>query len=100
MKDLNFYRKNIDEIDHKIITLISERLDLCKEIAVYKHKESIPMMQPERVEQVKNNRKILAKELSINPSLIEQIYSLMIGECCCIEDEIINQLENAKAQDI
>ena len=96
MKDLNYYRKNIDEIDHKIISLISERLDLCREIAVYKHKENIPMMQPERVEQVKNNRKMLAKELNINPSVIEQIYSLLIGDCCCIEDEIINQLENAK----
>ena len=96
MKDLNFYRKNIDEIDHKIINLIAERLNLCREIAVYKHKENIPMMQPERVEQVKNNRKILAKELNINPSVIEQIYSLLIGECCCIEDEIIDNLENAK----
>jgi chorismate mutase-like protein len=96
MKDLNFYRQTIDEIDHKIITLISERLNLCREIAVYKHKESIPMMQPERVEQVKKNRRMLAKELNINPSVIEQIYSLLIGECCCIEDEIINQLENVK----
>jgi chorismate mutase-like protein len=96
MKDLNFYRKNIDEIDHKIISLIAERLDLCREIAVYKHKESIPMMQPERVEQVKNNRRVLAKELNINPAVIEQIYSLLINECCCIEDEIIEQLENAK----
>jgi chorismate mutase-like protein len=96
MKDLTFYRKNIDEIDNKIIALISERLELCKEIASYKHQENIPMMQPERVEQVKKNRRILAKELNINPAVVEQIYELIIGECCCIEDDVISKLENAK----
>lgn len=92
MDELSNFRERIDAIDEKIVRLISERLGICKAVAVYKSEKDIPMMQPGRVKQVLERRKALANELSINPDLIENIYKLIVEEACNLEDEIINSL--------
>ena len=92
MEKLQNFRRRIDSIDEKIIRLISERLEICKEVAEFKSENDIPMMQPERVKEVLRKRKELADELQINPLLIENIYKLIVEEACALEDEIIERL--------
>lgn len=92
MDKLQNFRERIDKIDEQIIRLISERLEICKEVAEFKSTNDIPMMQPERVKEVLIKRMELANELMINPALIENIYKLIVGEACILEDEIIERL--------
>jgi chorismate mutase-like protein len=92
MEELSNFRDRIDEIDEKIVRLISERLKICKTVAKYKSEKDIPMMQPGRVKEVLAKRRKLADELAINPDLVENIYKLIVEEACLLEDEIINSL--------
>jgi 4-amino-4-deoxychorismate mutase len=92
MDELLNFRERIDEIDEKIVRLISERLGICKAVAKYKSENDIPMMQPGRVKEVLVKRRKLADELTINPDLVENIYKLIVEEACILEDEIINSL--------
>jgi chorismate mutase-like protein len=92
MDKLQNFRERIDAIDEKIIRLISERLGICKEVAEFKSWNDIPMMQPERVNEVLRKRKELADELLINPALVGNIYKLIVEEACILEDEIIERL--------
>ena len=92
MSKLLKFRKRIDVIDEKLVKLIHERLEICKDVAVYKSENDIPMMQPERVKEVMVKRRKLADDLGINPDLIEKIYGLIVEEACILEDEIILSL--------
>ena len=47
------FRKRLDWIDDELTRLFSARFAVCREIALYKSAHEIPMMQPERVEQVR-----------------------------------------------
>ena len=92
MDKLSQFRQRIDAIDEKIVTLIHERLGICREVAVYKSENQIPMMQPERVKEVLERRRKLAADLELNPEMIKEIYALIVKEACIIEDEIIDSL--------
>jgi len=92
MDELQNFREKIDEIDEKIVKLISERLGICRAVAKYKSENNVPMMQPDRVKEVLVKRRKLADALSVNQDLIENIYKLIVEEACIIEDEIIESL--------
>ena len=44
----NSLRDRIDEIDHKIVSLFGERMEVSKEIAAYKKEHHIPILDPAR----------------------------------------------------
>ncbi len=96
MDKLSEFRTRIDAIDEKIVRLISERLGICSEVAHFKSENDIPMMQPERVQEVLVKRKRLADEFALNPALIENIYKLIVEEACVLEDEIIEELRKKR----
>lgn len=49
---LSDIRKKIDELDSKLLVLLSERADLVHEVGVIKHKEGVAIYAPEREEQL------------------------------------------------
>ena len=53
MSDLEPFRKRLDEVDAKIIALLGQRFAVCREIAEHKRRHEIPMMQPGRVDIVR-----------------------------------------------
>jgi 4-amino-4-deoxychorismate mutase len=53
MSGLEPFRQRLDELDEQIVELLGERFSTCREIAIYKRDNEIPMMQPERVVQVR-----------------------------------------------
>ncbi len=47
------FRRRLDPIDDEIARLLGERFEICREVARYKSEHGIPMMQPERVAEVR-----------------------------------------------
>ncbi len=71
MKDLEFYRKNIDKIDKKLIKVLEKRFDIVSEIAEYKLANDID------IENTSRESEILDKVQSIaNPEQAEYIVEL------------------------
>lgn len=60
MKDLETCRKEIDEIDSKLMALFEQRMHISKEVVQYKMSHDLPIFQPEREHIIleKNSQKI------------------------------------------
>lgn len=83
------FRKQIDDLDSQITTLLAKRLEVCAAVAKYKKENSIPMMQPDRVEAVKDRCAALGASKGLRPDFVRTLYALVIEEACRLEDEII-----------
>ena len=88
---LTALREKLDGVDDRLIACLADRLDVCVEIAHVKKTTGIPMMQPGRVQHVKDRCAALARQRGVSGELVTQLYALIIEETCRLEDEIIGE---------
>ena len=63
MSQLEEIRERLDLCDKKIVSVLEERMDIIKEIMVYKKENGLPILQPE---QEKRQRKMLLTHVDEN----------------------------------
>lgn len=90
MYGLDEFRAQLNMLDEKLITILSERYEICRAVADFKKEHEIPMMQPDRVEEVKKRCAAMAENKNINPDFVRNLYTLIIEEACRLEDDIID----------
>jgi|SRR5690242_20109956 len=90
MEELLRFRKELDELDRRLIDTIAERFAICRRVAEYKAEHQIPMMQPARVLEVKKRAAERAMTAGIAERFALELYDLIISEACRMEDEIID----------
>ena len=44
MADLSDYRKEIDEIDHQLVPLFEQRMEVVRKVAAYKKEHNLPVL--------------------------------------------------------
>jgi 4-amino-4-deoxychorismate mutase len=93
------FRRRLDEIDDAIAKLFGERLQICREVAVYKSEHEIPMMQPERVKLVRERYLARGAEHDLPPQFSAELFELLIGTTCRLEDELIEELAENNRRD-
>lgn len=96
MNSLEEFRKRIDQVDAELISAIGRRLAICNEVAHFKRANGIPMMQPARVEAVKERAAAAAPAHGLRPEFLRELYGLIIAEACRLEDDIIGVDPTAK----
>lgn len=89
---LDPFRRRLDEIDEEIAKLFGERLQICREVAVYKHEHEIPMMQPDRVKIVRERYLSRGAEHDLPQEFTSDLFELLIGTTCRLEDELMDEL--------
>ena len=89
-------RNNINNIDEQIVKLIAQRSEFVKQAAKFK-KDSDDVKAPERVEEVINKVKDLAKSTSANEEILENVYRTMINSFIKAE---MKEFEKLKWKDI
>jgi len=87
---LDRFRGRLDELDDQIATLFGERFAVCREIALYKRANAIPMMQPARVAQVRKRYLTRGADAQLPQDFTENLFELLIGATCRMEDELID----------
>lgn len=94
------FRRRLDEIDDQIAALLGERLQICREVAVYKSEHEIPMMQPERVKIVRERYLARGAEHDLPEQFTADLFDLLIATTCRLEDELMDRLaaENGNAR--
>ena len=92
------FRRRLDEIDERIAQLLGERLDICRDVAVYKSEHEIPMMQPDRVEAVRERYLARGAEVGLPEDFTSQLFELLIATTCRLEDELMEKLASAEDQ--
>jgi|ERR1700686_2363478 len=89
LSELEELRSKIDIMDAQIIKILGRRFDLCRRIARLKKDQCIPMMQPGRVEAVKRRCIELGIQTGLDPTLVNDLYGLIIRQSCLVETDII-----------
>jgi 4-amino-4-deoxychorismate mutase len=86
---LDGFRQRLDELDDGIARLLGERFEVCREIARYKQAEGIPMMQPNRVAEVRARYLARGAEVGLPAEFAADLFELLIAATCKEEDELI-----------
>ena len=89
---LESFRRRLDAIDDEIARLFGERFDVCREVAVYKSENQIPMMQPDRVEVVRARYLERGAEANLPEEFSGDLFDLLIAATCKAEDELMERL--------
>jgi 4-amino-4-deoxychorismate mutase len=97
MEELLKFRKELDELDRKLIDTLAQRFAICRQVASYKAEHRIPMMQPGRVLEVKTRAAQRAVPAGLTERFALELYDLIISEACRMEDEIIESAETPVA---
>jgi 4-amino-4-deoxychorismate mutase len=86
---LDSFRERLDELDDEIARLLGERFEICREIARYKLAEGIPMMQPNRVAEVRARYLARGAEVGLPAEFSADLFELLIAATCKEEDELM-----------
>jgi 4-amino-4-deoxychorismate mutase len=86
------FRRRLDAIDDEIARLLGERLQICREVAVYKSEHEIPMMQPDRVAIVRARYLARGAEHDLPEEFTSELFDLLIATTCRLEDELMDEL--------
>jgi chorismate mutase len=87
---LEALRADLDRIDAEFLAALGARVDVCRSIAYYKREHGVPMMQPHRINVVQQRAAQFAEANGLDLTFMKQLYDLIIGETCRIEDLIID----------
>jgi len=90
---LQRFRERLDPIDEAIARLLGERFQICREVAHFKSEHGIPMMQPERVAQVRERYLARGAEAGLPEEFTAELFELLIGATCKLEDELMEGSE-------
>jgi len=85
------FRRRLDVLDAAIARLLGERFEICREVALHKRTHDIPMMQPERVIEVRERYLERGRLAELPPEFTSALFELLIGATCKMEDELIEQ---------
>jgi len=80
MDDIAKWRKQIDEIDDKIVKLVNERAACAEEIGKIKNKNGLEIYNPEREKYIMRHISEVNKGPLDNYALM-RIFEIIIGEC-------------------
>jgi chorismate mutase-like protein len=85
VSDLGGLRSRIDEIDARIVELLAERMNVCRDVAALKATTGATVIQPERVRQVLTTRRQWAIDAGVDPDFTEQLFRILLSETHRIE---------------
>jgi chorismate mutase len=98
MSGLEPFRRRLDQFDDEIARLLGARFDICREVALYKSAHGIPMMQPDRVEEVRARYLARGAEVDLPAEFCGDLFDLLIAATCKAEDELMEKLAGQPSQ--
>jgi chorismate mutase-like protein len=85
------FRARLDFLDGEILRLLGERFEVCRQVAHHKREHDIPMMQPERIVEVRERYLRRGGEANLPADFAADLFELLIAATCKLEDELIAQ---------
>jgi len=83
------FRQEIDSLDEQLVTLLAQRFDVVRRVAEYKAATDTPMMQPDRVAQVRERWSAVALEHGCAPENVLPILDRLFERMFAYEDTLI-----------
>ena len=80
-------REKIDEVDHDLMTLLSKRMTLARQMAEVKRQSGMSVYQPKRWEAVLNDRLQQADDLGLDQAFVKELLEKIHGESVRVQME-------------
>jgi len=94
MRDLDYYREEIDRVDKELLKLFEKRMDIAENIGKIKKEKGLPILDPIREKQVLNNRLSLLENKEYEDGAREFFESIM-GISRGLQQKIVGNLNIA-----
>ena len=79
MERIKLLRKDIDEIDERILHFLKNRVEICKTVGAIKRENGIPIRDQQREEEQYRNLMKRALELGLDPHKVKAVYREIIA---------------------
>ena len=89
--ELDLLRKKIDMLDLELLSILSQRIDVSKQIASIKANNNMSVLQINRWQEVLDSRMNSAEKLGISPEFIQKIMEQIHTESVRVQDKIIKE---------
>lgn len=83
-------RKKIDDIDHEVLQRFSDRMNLVREIGVYKKDNNVTIFQPSRWENILKRSMEVAGNLELSQSFVKGLFMQIHDESIRQQTEVMN----------
>ncbi len=98
---LDRLRAAIDRLDEEFVEIMAARMNLAREIGVFKKLNRLELYQPARWKEILDKRKAQGTKLSLSETFIEQLYEYVHQESLRVQSEVMgdpmpNQQKRAK----
>jgi len=74
---LENYRKQIDFIDKKMLTLLQKRFDITDKVWLYKRQNNISILQPQRYKSLLEEKIKIWKQYNLDEEFIKKIFDVI-----------------------
>ncbi|HHB51720.1 MAG TPA: DAHP synthetase I/KDSA, partial [Saprospiraceae bacterium] len=89
-ENLHEYRRKIDELDKELLSILSKRMDVVKNIGEFKKMHNTSVLQKARWEDIVQRTVDLGKKLDLNPRLVTTVLKAIHDESINIQERILN----------
>ncbi|MGN5240304.1 MULTISPECIES: chorismate mutase [unclassified Rhodococcus (in: high G+C Gram-positive bacteria)] len=86
---LEALRIELDRVDRALLDDVRDRLALCTRVAELKQRHDIAVLQPGRMQLVQRRARDYAERHGLSAEFVRELYDLLIGEACRVEDLIV-----------
>lgn len=88
-ENINVLRKQIDEVDEQLLTILAKRMRISKEIGTYKKEHNMPILQSGRYNDILENRAKQGAALDLSAEFVTEIMKAIHEESVKIQMEIM-----------
>jgi chorismate mutase len=87
---LDMLRSRIDAIDSELLEMLSSRVEIVKEIGLYKRENNVTALQINRWAQLMDNRVNIGKTLDLNETFVKILFQLIHEDSVRMQTEIMD----------
>lgn len=90
-ENIQILRKQIDELDDKLLELLSQRFRVCREIGQYKKEHGLTVLQTDRYNEILDKRGAQGVLCGMGEEFVKTVFEAIHGESVRQQLEIINK---------
>ena len=90
-EDLSDLRKQIDEFDDQLLSLLAKRMRVSKEIGTFKKEHDMTIVQTDRYDEILSKRIAQATEMKMNPEFMRVVLEAIHEESVRVQLDIMNK---------
>ena len=88
-ENLSVLRKQIDELDEQLLTLLAKRMRISQEIGTYKLEHNMPVLQSGRYDQLLKSRQDMGSKLNLSGEFVDSIVKAIHEESVRVQLDLI-----------